>query len=136
MNIGEHFYCSRCLHELERESICDRCNYDPSAPVDKYALEEGTILNQRRFHVGAVREKLKIGYIYGAYDYLTQKPVYIFEYFPNMSLERDEATGTDVRVRQSDKSAFEEGKFHLLQALTHYCDLFEENNTVYIYNLA
>ena len=98
MNIGEHFYCSRCLHELEREGICDRCNYDPSAPVDKYALEEGAILNQRRFYIGAVREKLKIGYIYGAYDYLMLHPVYIFEYFPDIPLERDEVTGTEIRV--------------------------------------
>ena len=82
MNIGEHFYCSRCLSEIGDEGICPECGYDPESPADKSALEEGTVLGNMRFHVGAVRERLKIGYVYGAYDYEERKPACIFEYFP------------------------------------------------------
>ena len=135
MNIGEHFYCSRCLSEIGDEGICPECGYDPESPADKSALEEGTVLGNMRFHVGAVRERLKIGYVYGAYDYEERKPACIFEYFPDISpgLERDEVSGSEVHADEFCRDDFERRKMSLVAALDGCGDVFEENNTVYIY---
>lgn len=134
MNIGERFYCSRCLAELDDEKPCSKCGYDPRGCADIFpnALEEGTTLQDMRFHVGAVRRRLYSGYIYGAYDYGRQKPAYIFEYFPAMGLMRDDYTGK-VIVPSEHKSEFERGMKKLLSSVKLRREIFSENNTLYIF---
>ena len=133
MNIGERFYCSRCLAKLDDEKPCWRCGYDPRdcAEIFPEALEEGTTLQGMRFHVGAVRRRLKCGYIYGAYDYDRQKPTYIFEYFPATGLIRDDFTGK-VIVPSGHEEEFEQGKKKLLESSSLRRIIFNENNTLYI----
>lgn len=134
MNIGEKFYCSRCLAELDDEKPCSKCGYDPRLGSDNFpnAMEEGTTLQDMRFHVGAVRRRLKSGYIYGAYDYVRQKTAYIFEYFPAMGLIRDEDTG-EVIVPCEHKEEFERGMKKLLSSTSLRRKIFSENNTLYIF---
>ena len=134
MNIGERFYCSRCLAELDDEKLCSRCGYDPSGDSDIFpdALEEGTTLQNMRFHVGAVRRSLKSGYVYGAYDYGRQKPAYIFEYFPKIGLIRDEYTDK-VIVPPGHEAEFERGMKKLLLSANSRRKFFSENNTLYIF---
>ena len=133
MNIGENFYCSRCLTGLHDEIICPKCGYDPRIQSDENALEEGTTLNGMRFHVGAVRKKLKPGYVYGAFDYIRSRPVYIFEYFPPLCLERDEASGSRVIVRPESEAEFCEGRRKLIASLNFHHSVFFENNTLYVF---
>ncbi|MBQ6774192.1 MAG: hypothetical protein IJP48_09050 [Synergistaceae bacterium] len=140
MNIGENFYCSRCLKELNSELgdevKCTRCGYDPfDSKIDSHALEEGTTLNQMRFHIGAVRRKTKSGYIYGAFDYVKQRPVYIFEYFPDcvIELERDKLSCCNVIVPAECEDAFANGKRNLINALNNHHKIFAENNTLYVF---
>ena len=133
MNIGERFYCSRCLAEIGDEYICPRCGYDPGSPADEDALEEGTTLMCMRFHVGAVRRKLKGGYIYGAFDYVKQKPVYIFEYFPELGLSREVESGSRVIVPHGKESAFKDGMNKLKAGLSARHEAFSENNTLYVF---
>lgn len=54
MNIGEKFYCSRCMREMEDEGTCSHCGYDPGQPASRSALEEGTLLHSGRYQLGAV----------------------------------------------------------------------------------
>lgn len=134
MNIGEKFYCSRCLTELDDEKPCNICGYDPRNCVDIFpnALEEGTTLQNMRFHIGAVRRKLKGGYVYGAYDYDRQKPTYIFEYFPAIGLMRDEFS-SKVIVMPENEAEFEHGRKKLLSLVSFRRRIFSENNTLYIF---
>ena len=133
MNIGETFYCSRCLAELQDEGVCKKCGYDSRAPSDEFALEEGTLLERMRFQIGAVRKKLKGGYIYGAFDYIKQRPVYIFEYFPAYGLRRDTESGSCVIVPQSLKGDVDRGMERLSASLSPHHKVFSENNTLYVF---
>ena len=134
MNIGERFYCSRCLAELDDEKPCSKCGYDPSGCSDIFpaALEEGATLQNMRFHVGAVRRRLKSGYVYGAYDYDRQKPAYIFEYFPAIGLIRDKYTDK-VIIPSEHEAEFERGMKKLLSSGSLRRKIFSENNTLYIF---
>lgn len=134
MNIGERFYCSRCLAELNDDVPCNICGYDPRSCENIFsdALEEGTTLQAMKFHIGAVRRRLKSGYIYGAYNYDSQKPVYIFEYFPAIGLMRDEYTGK-VIVPPEHEAEFESGSVKLLSSISLRRSFFTENNTIYIF---
>lgn len=133
MNIGEKFYCSRCLAELHDEIICPKCGHDPRSTDDEYALEEGTTLKAMRFHVGAIRKKLKCGYFYGAFDYFREKPVYIFEYFPALGLKREEDSGSRVIIPERCQAEFEEGMRKLMAGLKCHHNIFCENNTLYAF---
>ena len=138
MNIGEHFYCSRCLRELYSESgdevKCTRCGYDPfDFDFDSNALEEGTTLDKMRFQIGAVRRKTKSGYVYGAFDYVKQRPVYIFEYFPDLNLGRDNLSGCEVIVPDNCKDKFSRDRKFLINSLNNHHKIFEENNTLYVF---
>ena len=133
MNIGEKFYCSRCLAELHDELICPGCGYDPRSQDDECTLEEGTTLMGMRFHVGAVRKKLRCGYIYGAFDYIAQKPVYIFEYFPSLPLAREGSSGSRVAVPKEREAEFERGIESIASSLKSRHRAFRENNTLYVF---
>ena len=133
MNIGERFYCSRCLAEISDEYICPRCGYDPDTPADESALEEGTTLMGMRFHIGAVRRKLTGGYIYGAFDYVKQVPVYIFEYYPALGLSRDLESESRVIVPPDREAAFRDGMNRLKAGLSGRHESFSGNNTLYVF---
>lgn len=134
MNIYEKFYCSRCLCEIFcDDEACPECGYDPSSPSDPLALEEGTTLHRMRFHIGAVRRRLKGGYIYGAYDYVRNEPVYLFEYFPAMGLARDEESGSRVIIPPSREDDFAHGMKRLSSSLSYRHEFFCWNNTLYVY---
>ena len=135
MNIGDKFFCSRCLTALDYEMICPICNYDPSGPVDPNALEEGTILCKGRFQVGAVYKHCKTGFIYGSYDFLRACPVFLFEFFPNQISKRDMASGTTVIVKEEDTDTYIEQKNLYRTALPSGSELFEENNTFYVIDI-
>ncbi len=130
MNIGEQFYCSRCMTELNEEGKCSKCGYDPREKLDPNALEEGTLLQGIRFQIGAVRKKTDLYFIYGAYDYLKQTPVYILEVYPDIGLKRIED-----RVCTSAPEAereFEAIKAKVISSVVLCYERFEYNNTIYI----
>lgn len=77
MNIGEKFICSRCLRYLEDEMICPFCGYNPESPVEQTILEEGTLLHNGRFQIGAVNKVDSEMVVYGAFDHARSKPVFI-----------------------------------------------------------
>ena len=132
MNIGEDFYCSRCLQNLDQEQICDACGYDPSSPVLKNALEEGTLICEKRFQIGAVNKRLNPGFLYGAYDFLKQEPVFIFEFFPENLSERDAVSGTSVKIPKEKEEQFRNDCCHLEKGLAHYYEIFRDNETFYL----
>ena len=132
MNIGEDFYCSRCLQNLAQEQICNACGYDPSSPVLKNALEEGTLICEKRFQIGAVNKRLKNGFLYGAYDFLKREPVFIFEFFPDNLSERDAVSATRVKIPKDKEEQFRSDCYHLEKGLTHYYEIFPENETFYV----
>ena len=129
MNIGEKFYCSRCMAELKEEGKCNSCDYNPSESADPCALEEGALLKGIRFQIGAVRERTDMYYIYGAYDYLKQEPVYILEIYPNIGLQRiDDIICTNSLELQKN---FDEIKNRAISSIALLYEKFEFNNTVY-----
>ena len=129
MNIYENFYCSRCLAKINDDEICHKCGHNPSQPAPKNALKEGTLLNSMNFQIGAVRKKLKYGFIYGAYDYIRQMPVYIFEFFPQTASRNID----DVTINENNTIEFQECRKKLIHNLNHHHKCFEANNTIYIY---
>lgn len=82
MNIGEKFYCSECMREIEREGIYPHCGYDQNQSVSRNALEEGTVLHAGRYQLGAVIGRGGFGITYAAWDYTLSQPVAVKEYFP------------------------------------------------------
>ena len=128
MNIGDRFFCSSCMIELKEEGKCEKCGYDPSKEADSNALEEGTLLQGIRFQIGALLKKTGMYYIYGAYDYLWQRPVYIYELYPNIGLERRSDTVYPVPEKEKE---FDEIKMNdRLFSFRNY-EMLEYNNTVY-----
>lgn len=126
MNIGERFFCSKCLCELEEENICCYCGYDPTLQIDVDALEEGTLLQNGRYQIGAVRTKDNVGYTYGAYDHIERKTRFLFEVFPENNAVRDRV---NLTVRITTETFPENTR---LEYLKESCITeFEENNTVY-----
>ena len=128
MNIGEHFFCSSCMIELKDEGKCNRCRYDPSKEADPNALEEGTLLQGIRFQIGAVQKKTDMYYIYGAYDYLRQRPVYIYELYPDIGLERRNNTVCPVPEKEKEFGGIKLND--RLFSFRNY-EMLEYNNTVY-----
>ncbi len=131
MNIGERFYCSRCLKELKDEGVCAGCGYDPSAPPVPDALEEGTLLDGGRFQIGAVRQRCRMGFLYGAYDHAGQRPLYLFEFFPGQYCARAAPYATAVVVTKGHEVTFDQTREKLIQALRSFYNVFEENSTFY-----
>ncbi len=131
MNIRERFYCSRCLKELEDEGVCDECHYDPTSEPVENALDEGTLLGNGRIQIGAVRQCCRLGFIYGGYDYLKEKPIFIFEFFPRDQSVRRNLDGIQVQVLNSLTAGYETGKQQFEGVLEKYCTLIRENNTFY-----
>ena len=89
MNIGEKFYCSKCMREIESEEICPYCGYDHSKENGPKMLEEGTLLHGGRYQIGAVIGSGGFGITYAAWDLVLNRPAAIKEYFPEDLCSRD-----------------------------------------------
>lgn len=144
MNIGEKYYCSRCMREIDREGICPHCGYDPAASVAGSQLEEGTLLQSGRYELGTVIGQGGFGITYSAWDQVLDIPVAIKEYYPDCYCQRD-ISETDTVFTKPDCS----GYYHLglqtfirearilamlqnIPTVVKVYDCFEKNNTAYI----
>jgi len=144
MNIGEKFYCSRCMREMEDEGICRHCGYDPNQTAGRSVLEEGTLLQSGRYQLGAVIGMGGFGITYAAWDYALSQPVAVKEYFLQNICQRDIHEGDEVMTGPEQESLFQVGKLRFsrearvlgtLQSIKNVVavlDCFEDNNTAYI----
>lgn len=144
MNIGEKFYCSKCMRELENEGICPHCGYDPNQIVSHSVLEEGTLLQNGRYQLGAVIGMGGFGITYAAWDHTLSQPVAIKEYFLQNICERDISRSDAVEVTSSHQNLFQIGQLRFsrearvlsslqnIQSVVAVLDWFEDNNTAYI----
>lgn len=144
MNIGEKFYCSKCMRELEEESLCPYCGHDPGAPVGRSTLEEGTLLQKGRYQLGAVLGAGGFGITYAAWDHVLEQPVAVKEYFPRSLCVRDIWENYAVFTTEENKKAFTVGLLRFsrearilgtLQNIRNVVtvrDWFEDNETAYI----
>ena len=144
MNIGEKFYCSRCMREMDREGVCQYCGYDPNRNVSPNVLEEGTLLQNGRYQLGTVIGMGGFGITYAAWDYTLSQPVAIKEYFLQNICQRDIHEGDQVTTDLEHESLFQVGKLRFsrearvlgtLQSIKNVVtvlDWFEDNNTAYI----
>ncbi len=144
MNIGEKFYCSRCMREVDNEGICRHCGYDPNQPAGRIALEEGTLLQNGRYQLGAVIGMGGFGITYAAWDFTLSHPVAVKEYFPQNICQRDIHEGDEVMTRQEQEGLFQVGQLRFsrearvlstlqsIKSVVSVLDWFEDNNTSYI----
>lgn len=110
MNIGELFYCSRCMRELESEGICPHCGYNPNQEVSLSILAEGTLLQDGRYQLGAVIGIGGFGITYAAWDYTLSQPVAVKEYFLRDICERDIDESDEVVVGLEQEGLFKIGQ--------------------------
>ena len=144
MNIGEKYYCSRCMQEIDREGLCPHCGYDPAVSVAGSQLEEGTLLQNGRYELGTVIGQGGFGITYSAWDQVLDIPVAIKEYYPDCYCQRD-TSETDAVSTRPDCG----GYYHLglrtfirearilamlqnIPTVVKVYDCFEKNNTAYI----
>lgn len=144
MNIGEDFYCSKCMRRIEDDGICPFCGHDPDAAAGKSVLEEGTLLQNGRYQLGAVLGAGGFGITYAAWDWSLQQPVAIKEYFPKFMAERDSSKYNHVSVSEDDRIIYLKGlqrfgrEARILSTLQNVkgvvtvYDWFEANDTAYI----
>lgn len=144
MNIGEKFYCSRCMREVESEGICGYCGYDPNQEVSSRVLEEGTLLQNGRYQLGAVIGAGGFGITYAGWDYTLSQPVAVKEYFLQNICEREISKSDEVTVMPEHEGLFVVGMQRFsrearvlgtLQSIRNVVavlDWFEDNHTAYI----
>lgn len=145
MNIGEEFYCSRCMRPVEdEEDICPHCGYDPYHDSDTHLLEEGTLLNNGRYQIGAVIGSGGFGITYAAWDRKFDQPVAIKEYYSRNLCERNTTEDDTVTVNPDSEYIYQKGldrfirEAKILNTLENVKNVvpviewFEANNTAYI----
>ncbi len=132
MNIGEKFFCSSCLVELRDEMICPICGHNPAGISEPDVLEEGTLLNGIQYQLGAVRRRTNNYIMYGAFNYISQKTIFIKEYFPACLAKRDISRSDQIIVSKENMKAFEDGKRDFIVLAEDDCHIFQENGTVYL----
>ena len=98
MNIGELFICSCCLEKLEEEGDCPVCGYEAGKNSYIQALEEGTLIGNGTYQLGAVVRQGEEFFLYGAWELKGNRAVFVKEYFPERIAER---SGDDVRVKKA-----------------------------------
>lgn len=109
MNIGDKFYCSKCMRELDDECTCPYCGHDPSRIQSVRFLEEGTLLQNGRYQLGAVIGDGGFGVTYAAWDNVLDQVVAIKEYFPQILCERDSSVDDNVVVNPNHEDLYNHG---------------------------
>lgn len=145
MNIGERFYCSRCLREVEDEELpCPYCGYESEGRTDPKMLEEGTLLNNLRYQVGAVIGAGGFGITYAAWDLVLDQPAAVKEYYPAGICGRDTKHDDSIITSPGSEALYMLGLMRFIReartlAALRYInnvvpviDYFEGNNTAYI----
>lgn len=144
MNIGDLFFCSKCMRKIEEEGICPYCGHDPDGPISKNALEEGSLLQNGRYQLGAVLGIGGFGITYAAWDHTLAQPVAIKEYFPQSLSERDIREADTVLVTEENRQPYEVGLLRFnrearilstlqnIKSVVTVHDWFETNGTAYI----
>lgn len=129
MNIGETYYCSRCMREMEDEGICPYCGYNPMEGSDSDILEEGTLLYGKRYQLGTVIARDDQGVSYTAWDYRKEEPVVIREFFPAYA-RRDVTVSDEVSEEEKERKTYEKDcRSFRRRDCRNY---FERNHTVYV----
>lgn len=133
--------CMRCMQDYGAEEYCPFCG----APGDLEASDRGqipveTILN-RRFIVGDVISRDRIGFTYVAWDALLERKVAIKEWLPVMLAERTQDRKTVEYSMSSDlwrelnreflEHARRLHKAQNIPVIVPVYTFFEENNTSY-----
>lgn len=145
MNIGENFYCPHCMKQInDDDSICPHCKYDLSQTQNVSILEEGTLLHNGRYQLGASIGSGGFGITYAAWDIALNHPVAIKEYFPHKLCERDSSEDDSVIVNPGREGLYHSGLFrfirearilgtlHNVKNVVPVLEWFEANNTAYI----
>lgn len=139
--------CIRCMHLLDEEGHCVKCEFDASSyKQPNMALPLGTCLNERYF-LGKVLGEGGFGITYVAWDIVLMVPVAVKEYFPSGIVTREKEgpqTGTLQIYEGKSELEFEKGKedflkearslsrFMKLPSIVSVRDFFQENRTAYI----
>lgn len=134
MELGERVFCSRCMKRLEEESVCPHCGFDPDRmEMDCSVLEEGTLLCQGRFVLGAVIRRDEQCVHYAAWDKYLEAPVRIREYLPKALAMRDNAYGDRVKICCGAERGYDEGcsQFWFSCREERGISRFKENGTCY-----
>lgn len=144
MNLGEVYYCSRCMRVLEEEQVCPYCGYHPSEETTSWALEEGTLLQQGRYQLGAQIGAGGFGITYSAWDHLLQMPAAIKEYMPQGLARRAPEGGDEVQPTRGGELLFQKGldrfrrearilgSLQEVRGVVTVRDCFAENGTAYL----
>lgn len=139
--------CIRCMHLLDENGHCAKCEFDASSyQQPNMALPLGTCLNERYF-LGKVLGEGGFGITYVAWDIVLMVPVAVKEYFPSGIVTREKEgpqTGTLQIYEGKSELEFEKGKedflkearslsrFMKLPSIVSVRDFFQENHTAYI----
>lgn len=139
--------CIRCMHLLDEEGHCAKCEFDASSyKQPNMALPLGTCLNERYF-LGKVLGEGGFGITYVAWDIVLMVPVAVKEYFPSGIVTREKEgpqTGTLQIYEGKSELEFKKGKedflkearslsrFMKLPSIVSVRDFFQENRTAYI----
>lgn len=91
MNIYEDYYCPRCMKNLTTTEceICQYCGFYFEQEQTPQALEQGALLQNRRYELGAIIYQQQSHICYAAWDYYRNVPVKIKEYFPQRIAKRN-----------------------------------------------
>ena len=146
MNIGDKFYCSKCMREVEDDEIsCPHCKYVPYSQKNPYALPEGTLLFEGRYQLGAVIGSGGFGITYAAWDIKLNHAAAIKEFFHSdicsrNTHESDTITITDTKYELEYKKKLSRfihearilGTLDNVKNIVPVFEWFEANNTAYI----
>jgi len=67
------------MRPIKEEGVCPYCGYNPGDAPDKRFLEEGTLLHEGRYQLGAVIGQSGFGITYAAWDLALEIPIAIKE---------------------------------------------------------
>lgn len=141
VNFGMKF-CMRCMTQYDDSyTICPDCGFEEGTlPDDSRCIEPGYILGDR-YIVGMPLsvDGWMIKYI--GFDFLTERRVTIYEYFPTRYCTRPIG---DVKINVVKQRAYERylgilnerarllSELHLPDNISAVCETFERNNTAYV----
>ena len=132
------------MKKMEDDGVCPHCGYDSDTPTSRSALEEGTLLQNGRYQLGAVLGMGGFGSTYAAWDYSLEQPVAIKEYYPQSFCERDVGESDVVSATEENKKPYLIGLARFsrearilgtlqnIKSVVAVHDWFEDNGTAYI----